>query len=67
MLSQIGDVFGQLIDIDDMRIEVVCEPFFELAVAPVVRIGEGLEEFAIAPGPPTSSGGQWPLASIKLG
>src|ERR1700741_1042436 len=32
-----------------MRVEVVCQPFFELAVALVAGIGEGLEEFAIAP------------------
>src|ERR1700757_5359119 len=48
-LSQIGDLFGQPIDVDDMRIEVVCQPFFELAVALVAGISEGLEEFAIAP------------------
>ena len=32
MLSQIGDVFGQPIDVDDMRVEVG-EPFLELAAA----------------------------------
>jgi len=34
------NLFGQPIDVDDMRVEVVCEPFLELAVAPVVGIDE---------------------------
>jgi hypothetical protein len=37
-LSQIGDVFGQPIDVDGMRVEVVGEPFLELAVALVARL-----------------------------
>ena len=32
-----------------MRIEVVGEPFFELAMALVAGIGDGLKEFATAP------------------
>jgi hypothetical protein len=42
-------------------------PFFELAVALVAGIGEGLEEFAIAPRTTDVLGGLWPLASIIAG
>src|SRR6266511_4151505 len=49
-LGECGDVLGQPIDVEDMGIEVVREPFFELAMARVVGIGDGLEEFGIAPG-----------------
>ena len=48
-LGECGDVFGQPIDVDDMGIEVVCEPFFEFAMALMAGIGEGFEELAIAP------------------
>src|SRR6266511_3002264 len=49
-LGECGDVLGQPIDVEDMGIEVVREPFFEFAMALVVGIGDGLEEFGIAPG-----------------
>ena len=48
-LSQFGDVFGQPIDVDDMRIEIVGEPFFEFAMALVFGIGDGFEELGVAP------------------
>jgi len=57
-LSQIGDVFGKPIDIDGIRVEVVGEPFLELAVALVARVCDSLKQLPIAQGPPTSSGGQ---------
>ena len=47
-LGECGDVLGQPIDVEDMGIEVVREPFFEFAMALVVGIGDGLEEFGIA-------------------
>src|SRR6266478_6238838 len=49
-LGECGDVLGQPIDVEDMGMEVVREPFFEFAMALVVGIGDGLEEFGIAPG-----------------
>src|SRR5258708_39110915 len=49
-LGECGDVLGQPIDVEDMGIEVVPEPFFEFAMALVVGIGDGLEEFGITPG-----------------
>src|SRR5258708_33887437 len=49
-LGEWGDALGQPIDVEDMGIEVVREPFFEFAMALVVGIGDGLEEFGIAPG-----------------
>jgi hypothetical protein len=42
-------VLGQPIDIDDMGIEVIGEPFFEFAMALVFGIGDGFEELAMAP------------------
>ena len=48
-LGEFGDVFGQPIDVDDMGIEVVGEPFFEFAMALMFGIGDGLDELAIAP------------------
>ena len=48
-LSQLGDVFGEPIDVDDMRVEVVGEPFLELAVALVAGVVEGLQELTITP------------------
>jgi hypothetical protein len=56
-LGECGDVLGQPIDVEDMGIEVVREPFFEFAMALVVGIGDGLEE---SQGPPTSSAGSDP-------
>ena len=41
---------GQPIDVDNMGIEIVREPFFEFAMPLVAGIGDGLEELAIAPG-----------------
>ena len=49
LLSQIVDVLGQPIDIDDMRVEVFGEPFLELAVALVARVCDSLKQLAIAP------------------
>jgi hypothetical protein len=49
LLGQIGDVFGQPIDVDDMRVEVVGEPFLELAVTLVARVCDGLKRLTIAP------------------
>jgi hypothetical protein len=50
-LGEFGDVFGQPIEVDDMGIEVVGEPFFEFAMALMFGIGDGLDELPIAPIP----------------
>jgi hypothetical protein len=39
-----GPSLAQPIDVDDIGIEVVNEPFFEFAVALAVGIGDGFEE-----------------------
>ena len=49
-MSQFGNILGQAIDVDNMRIEIVREPFFEFVMPLVAGIGDGLEELAIAPG-----------------
>jgi len=48
--------------IHDNSIEVVGEPLFELCVTFVLGIANGLDAFSVALGPPTSSGGQQPVA-----
>src|SRR4029453_9653690 len=41
-VGECGDALGQPIDVEDMGIEVVREPFFEFAMALVVGRGDGL-------------------------
>lgn len=65
--SQFGDLLRQPIDVDNVGIEVVDEPFFQFAMALVFGIGHGFEKLNIASRTPTSSGGQWLLASINRG
>ena len=43
-LSQFGNILGQPIDVDNMGIEIVREPFFEFAMALMCGIGNGFEE-----------------------
>ena len=62
-----GNFFSEPTEIDDVGIEVVGEPLFEFGVAFVLRIADGLEELAIAPGATDIFGGPRPLASIRRG
>jgi hypothetical protein len=44
-----GDFIGEPIDIDDVGIEVVSDPFAELGVALVLGIADRVKELGIAP------------------